>query len=140
MTARTRLILRALVVLIWLLFAWQGISGGVSQLSSAETLLQRAQTFIQLGYGIIALLVVASTFRASAFARYVRIAWAVAVTLAAGLAPVAWGGTGWGPGTVAAVVGLGMAAIMLWFLRTSSRPRSGRISTESERPPAADRR
>lgn len=121
MTTPTRQILRALALLLWLLFAWQGISGGIAQLSSADTALQWAQTYSQLGYGVLSLLVVATAFRARAFSRYSQMAWAVAVVLAAGLAPVAWGGTGWGTGAVAAALGVGIAAILLWALRFATR-------------------
>jgi hypothetical protein len=121
MTESTRQILRALALLLWLLFAWQGISGGIAQLSSTETALQRAQTYSQLAFGILSLLVVATAFRARAVSRYARIPWAVAVVLAAGLAPVAWGGTGWGSGAAAAALGVVIAAVLLWALRFATR-------------------
>jgi hypothetical protein len=121
MTSRTLWIVRALVVAIWLLFAWQAISGGIAQLSSAETGLQRAQSWFQVGYGVLSILVFAMTFRTSALARYVRLGWAAAVVGAAGLAPVAWGGTGWGIGALAAAVGVGIAAVLLWSLRFAFR-------------------
>jgi hypothetical protein len=121
-TVRTRRILLGLVLAMWLFMAWSGISGGMNQISQADTVTKRAQTVMQFAFGVFAVLTMATMFRVRSFAPFARAGWIITVTLAAGLAPVVWGGTGWATGVVAGMVGLGIAALLLWFLRLTTRP------------------
>jgi hypothetical protein len=47
--------------------------------------------------------------------------WAASLTIAAGLAPVVWGGNGWLSGLVAAAAAVLIAAGVIWMLRAGDR-------------------
>jgi hypothetical protein len=123
MTFRARRVFLAVVICAWLVLAWLGLSGGVREFPDATTPGQKAQTTAQFAYGVFALATLVTTFRARKLARLTRWGWLVSITLAAGLAPVFWGDTGWGPGVVAGVAALGIGALLLWCLDLTSRER-----------------
>ena len=54
--------------------------------------MQRLQVGFQLAYGVLSVLVIATAFVRGSTARRIQIAWVIALTLAGGLAPRAWGG------------------------------------------------
>lgn len=129
MTLRTRRVFLAVVIIAWLVLAWLGLSGGVQEFPDATTPGQQAQTAAQFAYGVFALATIVTTFRARKLARLARWGWVVSVTLAAGLAPVFWGDTGWAPGAIAAAGGLAIAALMLWCLDLTTRERREPVET-----------
>jgi peptidoglycan/LPS O-acetylase OafA/YrhL len=104
-------------MLLLLGLAWSGLDGGPRQWPQAQNPGQRAQTIAQLGYGLLSLLGILVIFRGRRWARHVWVAWAVCVTVAAGLAPVVWGETGWGTGLLAAVAGLLVVVAVIALLR-----------------------
>jgi len=112
---RRVLLIVAIVLLLGL--TWTGISGGISQLSSARTAGQAAQTVLQLVYGLFALLSIATTFRGRRWNRPMLVGWTVSLALTAGLASVVWGGTsiliGFLSGGAAGLIAAGIA----WLLR-----------------------
>ncbi|MFL5470203.1 MAG: hypothetical protein ACJ8AE_10445 [Gemmatimonadaceae bacterium] len=79
-----------------------------------------AQTFTQFGFGLFALLSVLTTFWARSWNRLMLVTWMISLSLAAGLASVAWGGTsllvGLVSGIAALLIGLGIA----WVLRVAA--------------------
>jgi len=111
-----RLLLIVAIVLL-LALAWTGISGGISQLSSARTAGQSAQTVLQLVYGLFALLSIATTFWGRRWNGPMLVGWTVSLALTAGLASVVWGGTsiliGFLSGCAAGLIAVGIA----WLLR-----------------------
>lgn len=113
----------ALVML--LVLAWTGISGGVSQLGTAKTAGQTIQTVFQFVYGLFALLSIATIIRGREWNRLMLVCWTIALALAAGIASVAWGGTsfavGLGSGAAAGLVGAGIA----WLLRFGAGSKAG---------------
>lgn len=127
---RRVLLLVAIVLLLGL--AWMGISGGISQLSNAQTAAQAAQTVFQLVYGLFALLSIITTFWGRRWNRLMLVCWTVALALTAGLASIVWGGTsplvGFVSGGVAGLIGAGIA----WLLRAGAAP--GRLSTSADHP------
>lgn len=109
-----RLVLLLAVVLL-LAFGWQGITGGVAEIPQSDTPGKLAQSIAQLAYGLSAILLFTSV-RMPGLARYARIGWLVFLTLAGGLAPVVWGGTGPWPGLVAALGAFAIGYAVLWIL------------------------
>ena len=113
----------ALVML--LVLAWTGISGGVSQLGTAKTAGQTIQTVFQFVYGLFALLSITTIIRGRHWNRLMLVCWTIALALAGGIASVAWGGTsfavGLGSGAAAGLVGAGIA----WLLRFGAGSKAG---------------
>lgn len=116
--ARQSLLAIVCVLLLWL--AWIGLSGGVHQIPQSRTPGQIAQTFTQFGFGLFALLSVLTTFWGRSWNRLMLVTWMISLSLAAGLASVAWGGTsllvGLVSGIAALLIGLGIA----WLLRVAA--------------------
>lgn len=111
-----------LVVAIVLLlgFSWTGISGGISQLTSARTSGQTAQTVLQLIHGLCALLSVLTTFWAERWNRVMLVCWTIATALTAGLAAVVWGGSSLRVGLASGVAAGLIAAGIGWLLRAGA--------------------
>lgn len=107
---RGRRLAGALGTLLMLFLAWNGISGGLREFPKADTPGQTVQTVFQLAYGVLAVAVLLTQRVDSRPRRLVRIAWIVAVSLAAGIAPVAWGGTG----VVTGIVTFAASATVAW--------------------------
>jgi len=112
-----RRVLLIVAIILLLGLVWTGISGGISQLSSARTAGQAAQTVLQLVYGLFALLSIATTFWGRGWNRPMLVGWTVSLALTAGLASVVWGGTsmliGFLSGGAAGLIAVGIA----WLLR-----------------------
>ena len=117
-TARTLLVL---AVLLLLATSWLGLKGGIEQWPQSQSLVQKVQSAAQFVYGILAVVAVASATRTGTFAGVVRVSWLVAITIAGGIAPVAWGGAGWLAGVVAGLAACVVALLVLWLLRAGSR-------------------
>lgn len=98
--------------------AWLGIKGGVDQWPESLSLGQKVQTLTQFAYGILSLVVAA---RMPAVPLVVRALWLASITIAAALAPVFWGDTGWGPSVLAGVATLLVGLLVLGLLRLGNR-------------------
>lgn len=109
-------VLKLLAILVLLVLAWFGISGGIHQWPGSESTGQKVQTVFQLLYGVLSLLVIGATFRVGPVARVARWAWVITLTIAGGLAPVVWGGSTWVAGLAAAVAAFGVGLLVLWLL------------------------
>ena len=112
-----RRIFFALAVVLLLGLAWTGVSGGVHQIPQSRTLGQWIQTITQLGYGVLSLLSVLTSFRGRRWAVPVLTCWVVSVTTAAGFAAVVWGGTSLAMGLASAGASLLIALAIVWLLR-----------------------
>ena len=121
MNIKVRRALLVLAVLLLLVLAWFGLQGGIQQSSELQSLAQRIQTAAQFAYGLFGLLTVASIFRTGRFARVVQVSWLVTITVAAGMAPVVWGGATLGAGLVAGLAALLFGLLILWLLRAGAR-------------------
>jgi hypothetical protein len=113
-----------------LALAWTGIHGGTGQLSDAATTGQKIQTYAQILYGVLSLLVIPTVFFARATVP-VQLAWAAMLGVAGGFAPVVWGGAGIGIGLVAALSTLVVTAVLLWLLRTGAQGLRRHTSAEA---------
>jgi hypothetical protein len=106
-------------LLLWL--SWIGIGGGFAQLPQSRTPGETVQTMCQFGFGLFALLSVPTTFWARRWNPVMLGGWIVTASLAAGLAPVVWGGTslliGFVSGAGAFLIAVGIA----WLLRAGAR-------------------
>ena len=107
----------ALALLLLLALTWTGVSGGLHQLPEAQSSGQKAQSLLQLAYGVLALSCVLTTFWGRRWGSLVQVGWALSVTLAAGFASVVWGGTTLGIGLLSGGAALLIAVATLWLLR-----------------------
>ena len=108
-------------MLLVLGLTWTGLIGGIHQLPESQTLGQQSQTVAQLAYGIFGLLAVITTFWGRRWRLSILACWAIALTLAAGFAPVVWGGTSVTTGFLSGGAGLLIAVAIAWLLRAGSR-------------------
>jgi hypothetical protein len=116
---RARRVLLAIAVLLFLGMTWSGVSGGLHQISQSRTTGQWIQTVAQLCYGVLGLLCVPTSLQWRRWwSQATRACWVVSVTLAAGFAAVAWGGTSVQLGVLSGAVSLLIAVAMVWLLRT----------------------
>jgi hypothetical protein len=120
-----RRILLVLAAAVLLTLAWNGLSGGVHQVSQSLTPGQKAQTACQFAYGALALLSLVTAFVGRRWHRAIVSGWVVSVTLAAGLASIVWGGTALATGVLAGAVTLLVAATIGWMLRVGARSLPG---------------
>jgi hypothetical protein len=104
-----------------LVFVWTGIRGGIDQWPSSASLQQQIQTVAQFLYGVLSLAVLWTSFRPGRFTRGIGIGWAVALTIAGGLGPSAWGETAWPLDLVAGAATGCIAVVLLFLLRPGSR-------------------
>ncbi|HTS89907.1 MAG TPA: hypothetical protein VMG41_15540 [Gemmatimonadales bacterium] len=100
--------------------AWLGLSGGIHQLPEARSAGQEIQTVAQLGYGLLAILCLLTTFRGRRWRSPVQACWAIAVTIAGGFAAVVWGGTSLVVGVLSGAASLLVALVILWLLRVGA--------------------
>ena len=114
-------------VVLLLVLAWTGIAGGVQQLSGMHTTAQRIQTALQLALGITSALAVIGTVRVVRWRRAAYIAFVASATLAAGLAPYAWGQAGLGSSVAAGVGALVVAMVIVWLARVGARLPTGLV-------------
>ena len=117
-----RPVLRYIGLGLLLPLAWLGIKGAIDQWPGALSVGQRVQTISQLAYGLFALVTIIAVLASNRLARVAQIVWLVSMTIAALLAPVVWGNSGWGSGLLAGITALLVGLGILWLLRLSVRP------------------
>jgi hypothetical protein len=114
-------VLFAIAIVLLLVLAWTGINGGIHQLSTAATSGQTIQTALQLLYGALSVLSIATVYWARRWNRAVLACWTISLALAGGLGATEWGGAspriGIISGAAAGLVGAGIA----WLLRIGAR-------------------
>ena len=118
-TLRRALLVLAIVLLLAL--TWLGFQGGIHQWPQPQSPGQRIQTIAQFAYGLSALLTVVSVWATGTFGRVARASFLVSLSVAAGLAPVVWGGAAWWAGLVAALAALLIGLLIIWLLNAGAR-------------------
>ncbi len=108
-------------MLLLLALAWTGLSGGVNQIDESITAGQKAQTFSQFAYGVFGVLGVVTIFWGRRWNPVILGFWVVSLTMAAGLASIVWGETGFGIGLLAGGATLLIALAIVWLLRVGAR-------------------
>jgi len=115
-----------------LFIGYSGITGGLQQLGVTATLGQRLQTAMQLVFGALAVAVLGALVTRRRWTRLLLLAWAAALTIGGGVAPIVWGGSGLLPALAAAVAIALLAWLTLWAVKPAIT-----ISPEFARAPAA---
>lgn len=103
-------------VAILLCLAWVGLSGGLRQIPQSATVGQRAQSIAQVTYGGLSVLMVIGVLWRRRWAP-IQVCWTASTTVAGGLAPVVWGGSGLAVGLLAAGATLLIALGIVWLVR-----------------------
>ena len=84
-------VLLAVAMLFLIVLAWQSLSGGIEQISRSRTIGQQFETIVQLACGLLSLLTIVTCFRWHRWGRLIRYAWAISLTLTAGISSLVWG-------------------------------------------------
>jgi len=124
-TPAVQRIVLAVAVLLLLVLAWTGLTGGIDDFATAENVGQEGQTVAQLAYGLLSLLTVTTVHGVHRWRGVIRGAWAASMMVAAGLASMVWGDAGALVGLVAAAGALLIALAILWLLRFGTHNRRG---------------
>ena len=117
----SRRVLLGIAVLLLLGLAWTGLSGGINQLPLSTTPGEKTQSLTQLAYGLFALLSATTAFWGRRWAQLAEGGWVASATLAAGLAPIVWGGTGLAIGLLSGAAASLTALGILWLLHFGTR-------------------
>jgi hypothetical protein len=117
-----RQVLAALVVVLLLALAFQGIAGGVDQFPDSFTWAQYLQSGAQVLYGVCALFCIVTAIRWRRFARPVQVGFVASFVVAAGLATVSWGEQSYWSGFISAVAALVVASLLIWAVRAALIP------------------
>jgi hypothetical protein len=117
----TRLLL---VVAVLAFFAYNGLVEGRNALRSMTTVGQQIATVAQLCYGVLAVLALVSMWLHPRATTPLLLAWAVPLTVTAGLAPEVYGGSGLAGALAGGLVGLVIAGLTVWGWRAHYRARS----------------
>lgn len=118
--ATGRRLLLATAALLLLLLALGAITGAIRQLPRAHTGWQKAETWIQLASGGLALLLVVDAFVQTRWSGPLRTAWTLSLVSAAGLSSLVWGPPLPVIALLFAAVALGVARGLLWSLQVGS--------------------
>ena len=121
---RVRNALRAIAVGLLLLFAWNGVVGGIGQVSSSLTVGQWVETAVQLAYGIFAALCVLTSFAVRRWAPLAQTGWVVTASTAGGLASVVWGDASVTVGLASGAASILITVGIVWLLRAGARVRA----------------
>lgn len=120
----------ALLVLLLLLTAFNGLVEGISATHYADTRGMRLATATQLLYGGLAL----AALGALAFRRRwvfgLLVAWGISVTVTATLAPVVYGGTPVRDGVLAGSITGAVVALILWCWRRLARNQESGVRSQ----------
>ncbi|HTT69301.1 MAG TPA: hypothetical protein VMF70_14850 [Gemmatimonadales bacterium] len=114
-------LLDALLVLLLLVTAYLGLTGGLPLLREAHTAGQWAATATEIGYGVVAVLVLVAWASRHPWHGRLLLVWALALTVTGALAPVVWARTSLATG---AVSGAGVGAVLALLLWGRRRARS----------------
>ena len=120
-TPAVRRVLLVGAMLLMLTLAWTGLSGGLNQIPQSQSTGQKAQTLSQLAYGVFGFLGVVTTFWGRRWNPVMLGCWVVSLTVAAGLASIVWGESGFGIGLLAGGVTFLIALAIVWLLRVGAR-------------------
>jgi len=110
----------ALIFLVGL--GYVGLRNGLAEWSHADTAGQRLASVTEALYGLLGLVAGVGLVTRRTWTVPVVIAWAVSVTMTAGLAPVVWGGAGLWAGVAAAAATALIASGVIWLARRALAP------------------
>ena len=110
----------ALLILVGL--GYVGLRNGLAEWSHADTPGQRLASVTEALYGLLGLVAGVGLVTRRTWTVPVVIAWAVSVTMTAGLAPVVWGGAGLWAGVAAAAATALIASGVIWLARRALAP------------------
>lgn len=111
-----------LIAALLLLTGYTGVRDAVGEYAVAVSLGQKAGTAAEALYGLLSLAAVVGVVARRPWASPLLLAWAAALILTAGMAPIVWGGTGLWPGIVAAASTAAVAGAVLWVWWRFGRP------------------
>jgi hypothetical protein len=114
-------IFRFAAIVLSFAFSYLGISGWLHQWSKCNTVGLMIQTIAQLLYGLLGLVTGVILIRKRRLPKILEWAWPLTLAIAAGIAPVVWGGTGIFPGITSGVAGLLLGLGMVWLARKGTR-------------------
>lgn len=122
MTARQvgRVIAAVVAVTLLIALALMGITGGLAQWPHWSTFATRVQTIAQIVGGTCAVLMLVTRFRWQWLHRATEAGFVVTSVVAAGLAPVVWGGQSFVQGLLAALVALVVVGLIVWLFRVGA--------------------
>jgi peptidoglycan/LPS O-acetylase OafA/YrhL len=86
-----RRLLSACAALLLLALGWWTLTGGLHDVPQSRTIGQRVETMVRLACGLLSVATVVTRVRWGAWARRVRIAWAVTLAGFVGLSALVWG-------------------------------------------------
>lgn len=112
-----RYILLVIAGLFLFVLAWWTISGGLQQFHRAQTFGQQLETVIQILCGLLSLLVILTYFWQQKWARSIRFAWAISLTIMAGLSSLVWGP----PMPLVSLAFAGVALLLAWGVIVAMR-------------------
>lgn len=115
-------IYRYAAIVLSLVFSYLGINGWLHQWSKCTNAGLVIQTIAQLLYGILGVAVAVVLIRKRRLPKVLEWTWPITMAIAAGLAPIFWGGTGILPGVSSGIAGLLLGVGMIWLARRGSRP------------------
>ena len=110
-----------IAVVFLLALAWLGISGGVTQWSSATRPMERLQYVAQVAYGVFALLMLVASFKRLGWRKVVDAGFVACAMAAASLATWVWGGESIASALLSALGTFGIAGLIVWMLRVGRR-------------------
>ena len=110
----------ALLFLVGL--GYVGLRNGLAEWSHADSTGQRLASVTEALYGLLGLVAGVGLVTRRTWTVPVVVAWAVSVTMTAGLAPVVWGGAGLWAGVAAAAATILVALGVIWLARRALAP------------------
>jgi hypothetical protein len=117
---QTRLRMRTWIALVIIVaLAVPAVMNARSEWQGAESQAQHAATIVEVSYGLIGLLGTIAVIMRAPWARQAILAWAVLITLTAGLAPRVWGGSSLLMSLVSAVFGALIATVITMLVLPS---------------------
>ena len=124
-------ILRYVAATLSLAFAFLGINGWWNQLSQCDTAGRLIQTFAQLGYGAVGLLVGGLLIAKRLVPKILEWSWIGTMTIAGGMAPIVWADSGILSGVAGAIAAMVIALGTIWLTRRVSRALTSRSPLEN---------
>jgi hypothetical protein len=112
---------RYTTIVLALAFSYLGINGWWHQWSKCTSVGLMVQTIAQLAYGLLGLVAGILLIRKRRLPKFLEWSWPLTMAIAAGMAPVVWGGTGILPGVTSGVAGLLLGVGIIWLARKGTR-------------------
>jgi len=114
-------IYRVAAIILSLVWGYLGIKGWWNQWSRCTNAGLIIQTIAQLLYGTISVAAVIILLRERKLPKILEWSWAITMAVAAGMAPVVWGGAGIGAGIASGIAGILLGLGMIWLARRGSQ-------------------